>query len=168
MGVKCSSCRVRGQKSKLSYRHVELGAFKKQNKITRNAQACSLFSLSSWFSGSDSRSVVSNSLRPHGLWPASVVCSWDFPGKNTGVGCLLHGIFPTQGLNQHLLCWQMDSLPLSHQVSYTWPISSFSVTHLILVQYLHLGFCGLQKMTVKHDKRYVWNIEHEGVEGGVW
>ena len=99
--------------------------------------------------------VVSNSLRPHGLWPASVVCSWDFPGKNTGVGCLLHGIFPTQGLNQHLLCWQMDSLPLSHQVSYTWPISSFSVTHLILVQYLHLGFCGLQKMTVKHDKRYV-------------
>ena len=30
--------------------------------------------------------------------------SWDFPGKNTGVGChaLLQGIFPTQGLNPHL------------------------------------------------------------------
>ena len=26
MGVKCSSCRVRGQKSKLSYRYAELGA----------------------------------------------------------------------------------------------------------------------------------------------
>ena len=28
------------------------------------------------------------------------------PGKNTGVGChsLLQGIFPTQGLNPHLLC----------------------------------------------------------------
>ena len=32
--------------------------------------------------------------------------SWDSPGKNTGVGChaLLQGIFPTQGLNLHLLC----------------------------------------------------------------
>ena len=45
-----------------------------------------------------------------------------FPGKNTGVGChfLLQGIFPTQGLNPHLLCllhWQADSLPLSHQGS---------------------------------------------------
>ena len=31
--------------------------------------------------------------------------SWDFPGKNTGVGChfLLKGIFPTQGLNLGLL-----------------------------------------------------------------
>ena len=44
-------------------------------------------------------------------------CPWDFPGKNTGVGChfLLQGIFLTQGLNPHLLCllhWQMGSLPL--------------------------------------------------------
>ena len=42
-------------------------------------------------------------------------CSWDFPGKNTGVGChvLRQGIFPTQGLNLCLLCplhWQVDSL----------------------------------------------------------
>ena len=30
---------------------------------------------------------------------------WDFPGKNTGVGChfLLQGIFPTQGWNPGLL-----------------------------------------------------------------
>ena len=30
---------------------------------------------------------------------------WDFPGKNTGVGChfLLQGIFQTQGLNLQLL-----------------------------------------------------------------
>ena len=34
-----------------------------------------------------------------------VVCPWDFPGKNTGVGChpLLQGIFPTQGSNLSLL-----------------------------------------------------------------
>ena len=32
-------------------------------------------------------------------------CSWDFPGKNTGVGCrfLLQGIFLDQGSNLHLL-----------------------------------------------------------------
>ena len=34
-----------------------------------------------------------------------LLCPWDSPGKNTGVGChaLFHGIFPTQGLNPHLL-----------------------------------------------------------------
>ena len=31
--------------------------------------------------------VVSDSLYPHGLWHSSLLCSWDFPGKNSGVGC---------------------------------------------------------------------------------
>ena len=30
---------------------------------------------------------MSNSLQPHGLQPASLLYPWDFPGKNTGVGC---------------------------------------------------------------------------------
>ena len=36
--------------------------------------------------------------------PARLLCPWDFPGKNTGVGChfLPQGIFPTQGLNSSL------------------------------------------------------------------
>ena len=43
--------------------------------------------------------------------PARLLCPWDSPGKNTGVGyhALLQGIFPTQGLNLHLLSllhWQ--------------------------------------------------------------
>ena len=44
------------------------------------------------------------------------LCPWDFPGKNTGVGChfLLQGIFLTLGWNLHLLPWQMDYLPVSH------------------------------------------------------
>ena len=44
-------------------------------------------------------------LRPHGLKPARLLCSWDSPGKNTGVGghSLLQGIFPTQGSNPGLL-----------------------------------------------------------------
>ena len=48
-----------------------------------------------------SRSVVSDSLRPHGLQPARLLCPWDSSGKITGIGChtLLQGIFPTQGSN---------------------------------------------------------------------
>ena len=34
-----------------------------------------------------SRLVVSNSLRPRGLQPARLLCPWESPGKNTGVGC---------------------------------------------------------------------------------
>ena len=69
-------------------------------------------------------SVMSNFLRPHGLQPASLLCPWDFPGKNTGVGCcfLLQGIYPTEGLNPsllRLLHWETDSLPLCHLGSAT-------------------------------------------------
>ena len=32
-------------------------------------------------------SVVSDSLRPHGLQPTRLLHPWDFPGKSTGVGC---------------------------------------------------------------------------------
>ena len=44
---------------------------------------------------------------------------WNFPGKNTEMGCcfLFQGIFSIQGLNPclpHLLHWQADSSPLSH------------------------------------------------------
>ena len=60
-----------------------------------------------------SHSTMSNSLRPCGLQPARHLCAWDFPSKNTGVGChfLLQGIFPTQRSNPCLLCllhWQAD------------------------------------------------------------
>ena len=41
-----------------------------------------------------SRSVVSDSPQPHRLLPTRLLCPWDFPGRNTGVGChcLLHAI----------------------------------------------------------------------------
>ena len=32
-------------------------------------------------------SVMSDSLRPHGLQLARLLCPWNSPGKNTGVGC---------------------------------------------------------------------------------
>ena len=48
-----------------------------------------------------SRSVVSSSLQPHGLKPNMLLCPWNFPGQNTGVGShsLLQGIFPMQESN---------------------------------------------------------------------
>ena len=57
-------------------------------------------------------------LLPHGLQPTKLLCSWGYPGKNTGVGChfFLQGVFPLR-LNQcllHLLYRQGDSLPLHY------------------------------------------------------
>ena len=48
---------------------------------------------------------MSDSLQTHGLQPARILCPWNSPGKNTGVGCysLFQKIFPTQGWNLHLL-----------------------------------------------------------------
>ena len=63
---------------------------------------------------------------------SSVLCPWDFPGKNTGMGChfLLQGIFPTQGLNSHLLhCRQILYHP-SHQGSPTKCCQSLSHVRL--------------------------------------
>ena len=61
--------------------------------------------------------VVSDSLQPHGLQPARLLCPWDFPNKNTGVGCsfLLQGIFQTQGSNPGLLCCSWIFYQLSYQ-----------------------------------------------------
>ena len=58
-----------------------------------------------------------NSLWPHGLQPARLLCPWDSLGKNTGVDChaLLQGIFPTQGLNPGLLHCRWILYCLSHK-----------------------------------------------------
>ena len=55
----------------------------------------------------ESHSVMSNSLRPHGLYGP-----WNFPGQNTGEGSHspLQGIFPTQG--------STPSLPHCRQILY--------------------------------------------------
>ena len=54
----------------------------------------------------------------HGLWLARLLCPWDPPGKDTGVGfcALLQGIVLIQRSNLRLLCllhWQVCSLPLA-------------------------------------------------------
>ena len=67
----------------------------------------------------------------HLLQPqARLLCLWDSPGKNTGVGChfLLQGIFPTQGLNLHLLCLLI--LPNSYLFLETKIIQHFNINSI--------------------------------------
>ena len=47
-----------------------------EEELGKKVQCCAVLSLS----------VMSNSLRPHGLQPARLLCPWDFPGKSTGMG----------------------------------------------------------------------------------
>ena len=70
-------------------------------------------------------SVVSNSLPPHGLQPATHLCPWNSLDKNIGVGShfLLQGIFPTQGSNlgflhcrQILYCLSPREANLAHHL----------------------------------------------------
>ena len=63
---------------------------------------------------SESRSLVSDTLRPHALYSP-----WNSPGQNTGVGSLslLQGIFPTQRLNPGLLHCRRILYQLSHKGS---------------------------------------------------
>ena len=63
---------------------------------------------------SESHSVLSNSLRPHGLYSP-----WNSPGQNTGVGSLslLQRIFPTQGSNPGLQHCRRILYQLNHKES---------------------------------------------------
>ena len=73
-------------------------------------------------------SVISDSLRPHGLHSP-----WNSPGQNTSVGSyfLPQGIFPTQESNQGLL--RQILYQLSYQGSPTWNISSVQLlSHVLL------------------------------------
>ena len=55
---------------------------------------------------------------PYKPLPTRLLCPWDSPGKNTGVGChaLLQGIFLMQRLSSHFLCliqWSLMSPNIS-------------------------------------------------------
>ena len=98
-------------------------------------------------------SVMSDSLWPHGLQPTKLLWSWNFPGKNTGVGChfLFQGIFPTQGLNMLSLCLLIDRLftttpPGKTPKELYWPFSFFSL------------WSGLYSRLVVQNKNY--SLEH--------
>ena len=78
----------------------------------------------SWsYCESESCSVVSDSLQPHGLYSP-----WNSPGQNTGVGSLsvLQGIFPTQGSNPGLPHCKQILYQLSHKAN---PLLYYNLTN---------------------------------------
>ena len=107
-------------------------------------------------------SVMSDSLQSHELYPTRLLCPWDFPGKNTGVGChaLLQGIFPTQGSNLGLLDCRQTLYCLSHQGSLCFSLSSILIQcspSVILLKTLQSSICWMKivfEMSHKVNKKY--------------
>ena len=98
---------------------------------------------------SESRSIVSDSLWPYGLYSW-----WSSPGQNIGVGSLslLQGIFPTQESNQGLLHCRRILYQLSYQGSPYWGIVDLrycvtvsGVQHSDLVFLCYALFKGITK-----------------------
>jgi len=87
--------------------------------------------------GSKSRSVVSDSLRPYGLYSP-----WNSPGHNTGVGScsLLQGIFPIQGLNPGLPYHRKILYKLSHRKAQDPHVQVQRLTFLIWIKFYLLKY----------------------------
>ena len=83
-------------------------------------------------------SVMSNSLRPHGLYSP-----WNSPGQNNGLGglSLLQGIFPTQESNRRLLHCRW----ILHQLRY----QGSSFTACFGLQDYFIQFCVTQEIAIE-------------------
>ena len=131
---------------------------------------------------SESPSLMSNSLRPHGLYSP-----WNSPGQNTGVVnlSLLQGIFPSQRLNPGLSHCRQILYQLSHKGSpriperVAYPVSrgssrtrNMNCGHLhcrwILYQLSYRDETGAyytewskpeRKTSIQYTNAYVWNLE---------
>ena len=120
-------------------------------------------------------------LWPHGLEPVRLLCPWDAPGTNSGLGChaRLQGIFPTQGSKLHLLHWQADSFFVCLFVFYHWTTREVKIP---LVQpkiaqknkgakghnvYREEAYCGLNSVPCKILTLKLWpsGPENEAVLG---
>ena len=116
---------------------------------TKRNTKCLLISVS------ESPSVMSDSLWPHGLYSL-----WNSPDQNSGVGSLsfLHGIFPTQGLIPGLLHYRQILYQLSHnrssKVVFMWISGSVEIIKCIdVVRCLwnaYVGFLGLPDLPLWH------------------
>ena len=62
--------------------------------------------------------LMSDSLRPHALWPTRLLCPWNFPGQNTGLLPFPSpGDLPNPGSNPSLSNCRQILYHLSHQGS---------------------------------------------------
>ena len=101
---------------------------------------------------SESCSVVSDSLRPHGLYSPR-----NSPGQNTGVGSLslLQGIFPTHGSN--------PGLPYCSQFFTSWTTRDTGVGSLSLLQ----GIFPTQELNLDllHCRQILYQLSYQGRPG---
>ena len=96
-------------------------------------------------------SVLPNPSWPQGPYPTRLLSPWDFPGKNTEVGCqaLLQRTFLTQRSNLRLLCllhckWIFTAEPPRKPVCVC-----------VCVHYTHFVLCTLQS-SVYTTLNYPW------------
>ena len=90
---------------------------------------------------------MSDSLWPRGLQPGSLLCPWDFPGKNNGMSFpfLVQGTFPIQRSN--------SCLPLGRSILYYW--ITWNIYHLLYI------YCYLLKLVfsiTKFKLKFTWYI----------
>jgi len=92
-----------------------------------------------------SHAVMTDSLWPHGLWLTSLLCPWNSPGKNSGVGChaLLQGIFLTQRFHLGLPHYRQILYHLSHHDLHARPIIYLDDETRNRSQDTSAGFCPL-------------------------
>ena len=76
-----------------------------------------------------SRSVVSDSLRPHGLQPIRLLHAWDFPGKSTGVWC------------HYILYPWWNATTGSSIESYYLPRTYYILDLYLTRHFMHVTFC---------------------------
>ena len=102
---------------------------------------------------------VVNSLQLHRLQRLRLLCPWDFPGKNTGVGChfLLHGIFLNQGSSLYFQHWQADSFPLNQSTIPIYNLPQSPIKKILLNCFIFAVKC---KQIASHFKKsYHRNIK---------
>ena len=112
-----------------------------------------------------------DSVWPHGLQPTRLPHPWDFPGKNTGVGC--HFLLQCMKVESEsevaqscpTLSDPMDcSLPGSsiHGIFQAtvleWGAIAFSFVMQNVLLFLWWLFCSFQQFFRNYYKRYYWNI----------
>ena len=87
---------------------------------------------------------MSDSVRPHGLQPTRLLCPWDSPGKNNGVGC--HFLLQCMKVKSQSEVTQ--SCPtLSDPIDYSLPGSS--VHGIFQARVLEWGAIAFSKICVK-------------------
>ena len=108
---------------------------------------------------SGSRSVVSNSLGPPGLYSP-----WNSPGQNIGLGSLslLQVVFPTQESNQGLLyCrWILNQLSYQGSPKNTGVGCDFLLQGIFPTQESHLD--------LPHCRRILYPLSYKGSPNRLW